>query len=241
MKVLLTRRPSDNARMVPMLKSAGLEAVQLPLIELEDTGHDLPGGRFDFSVFTSAAAVEVLSARNEGRLLGVPAYAVGPRTAGLLKENAYLDVRQSSGDVENLAARISADFGGRSGICGIYPCGEKRARDLSAMVEPAGIALESVETYRLKEKEVSRDALRASLNGAEGGAVAVFSTESGRRLLELVQRHSLEKALANLSAAALSEGIAETLDARLFQNIHVAERPDAEAMVKLLAELDRQH
>lgn len=239
MKVLLTRRSADNARMAALFVPAGLEAVSLPLIELEDTGRALPDRGFDFSVFTSGAAIEVLSSRKEDCLHEMPAYAVGPRTAALLRQEAYPDVRQGPDDAEGLARLIASDFGERDAVCGIYPCGEARAKDLSGMLKPAGIALDLAEVYRLSECEVSRDAMAAALGSTKGGAVAVFSAESGKRLVAEVRRFGLEGAFKTISAAVLSQGVADALGAGLFHDVRVAAHPDAGSMVELLTEIRR--
>ena len=236
MKVLLTRRSADNTRKAALFASAGLEAVSLPLIELEDTGSVLPGRTHDFSVFTSAAAIEVLSSREERRLCGSPAYAVGPRTAEMLRQEAYLDVRQGPGDAEGLANLIAADFVGRDTVCGIYPCGEARAKDLAAMLEPVSITLDLAEIYRLTECEASRDTMAAALGSTKGGAVAVFSAESGKRLVAQARRLGLENAFETISAAVLSQRVADALGADLFRDVRVAAHPDAESMVELLVD-----
>lgn len=235
MKVLLTRRSADNARMAALFAPLGLETISLPLIELEDTGRAVPDHGHDFSVFTSAAAIEVLSARREDRLHGMPAYAVGPRTAALLRQKAYSNVRQGIGDAEGLADLIASDFAGRNDARGLYPCGEQRALDLAAMLKPAGIALELAEIYRLRECEVGRDAVAAALGSTKGGAAAVFSAESGKRLVAQARRLGLEDMLQAISLAALSQGIADAVDTSLFREVHVAAHPDAQAMAAILA------
>ena len=240
MKVLLTRRTADNARMAALFATAGLEAVSLPLIELEDTGRVLPDRRYDFSVFTSAAAIEVLSSRKEGCLHDMPAYAVGPRTAEMLTQEAYLDVRQGPGDAEGLASLIASDFGGKEAVCGIYPCCEARARDLAGMLEPAGITLDLAEIYRFTECGVSRDEMAAALGSTKGGAAAVFSAESGKRLVAQARRLGLESAFETISAAVLSQGVADTLDADLFRDVRVAAHPDAGSMVELLVDIRQE-
>ena len=237
MKVLLTRRSADNTRMAALFAPAGLEAVLLPLIELADTGEVLPEYPYDFSVFTSAAAAEVLASRQEVRLQDLAAYAVGPRTAAQLRQKAYRNVREGPGDAEGLATLIAADFDGHEGARGVYPCGKERARDLAAMLKPSGIALDLAEVYRLKECGVGRDALAAALGSTNGGAVAVFSAESGKRLMAQVGRHGLEDMLAPISLAALSQGVADAFDTDAFGDVHIAARPDAAAMAELLGQM----
>ena len=239
MKVLLTRRSADNARMAALFAPLGLEAVLLPLTELEDSGLALPDHGHDFSVFTSAAAIEVLSARGEGRLKDRPAYGVGPRTAELLRQEAYPDVRQGPGDAEGLAGLIAADFGGRNAVRGVYPCGEHRARDLAVMLKPAGIALDLAEIYQFRECAVGRDAMAAALGSTKGGAAAVFSAESGKRLVTRARRLGLEDMLQAISLAALSQGVADAVDTSLFRDVHVAAHPDAQAMAEMLAGMQR--
>lgn len=85
MRVLLTGTARQSARLAPLLRAAGLEPVECPLVELDP----LPGGpidtsRFDWVVLTSRPAVELFLARARGPLPRVA--AIGPGTAAALRE-----------------------------------------------------------------------------------------------------------------------------------------------------------
>ena len=197
MKVLLTRRSDDNARMAALLAPAGLEAVSLSLIELADTGEVLPEYPYDFSVFTSAAAAEVLASRQEVRLQDLAAYAVGPRTAAQLRQKAYRNVREGPGDAEGLATLIAADFGGHEGARGVYPCGEARARDLATMLKPSGIALDLAEV----------DTLYAGIEGLEDAAAVPVKHPILGHVLTMAYVGQAELMLEDVAEALEAAGI----------------------------------
>ncbi|MCB1386263.1 MAG: uroporphyrinogen-III synthase [Nitratireductor sp.] len=238
MKVLLTRRSEDNARMVPVFARHGLETVSLPLVELEDSGCRLPEGEADFTIFTSAAAVAILARRGVAPLAGKPAYAVGERTSDALAMLAYKDIRIGDGSAADLAARIiaeqSAAMAGAPSPTGLYLCGETRRAELEQRLEAAGIALVIAELYRLRPLDMRRQALETALAAVRGGAIAVFSAESGLRLMAQVRRHGMETHLSTLLLAGISEPAIRPLPANLFRKVIHADGPDAGVLAQAI-------
>ena len=85
MRVLLTGTAGQSARLAPLLRAAGLEPVECPLIRVEPVGEgplDVEG--YDWLVLTSRPAAELLLARAHGPLPRVA--AIGPGTAEALRE-----------------------------------------------------------------------------------------------------------------------------------------------------------
>ena len=85
-RVVLTRAAGANDELAARLRSAGLEVVEHPLIQIERiAGPPLRVDRYDWVVLTSRNAVEVLFERLRG---GLPRVAViGPGTAEALRQH----------------------------------------------------------------------------------------------------------------------------------------------------------
>ena len=86
MRVALTRSAGANEALAQRLRSAGIDAVEWPLIAIAPLeGPPLRVGHYDWLVLTSRNGVEAFFARLEGPL--PPVAAVGPGTAEALRSH----------------------------------------------------------------------------------------------------------------------------------------------------------
>jgi uroporphyrinogen-III synthase len=215
MRRLVVLRPEPGASAtVQRARAIGLDAVAVPLFEVEPVAWEVPDPReFDALLLTSANAV-----RHGGdgleRLRGLPVYAVGEATAAAARRAGFEIAATGAVGVDALLASIPA------GVRLLHLCGEHR---------DAAVAAPAVPVYRSVELPPP-DELRA----LEAQVVAVHSPRAGRRLAELVDRAGIDR--ATIRIAAISQAAAATAGDGWAMR-EAAETPDDAALLALAARL----
>lgn len=238
MKVLLIRREADGLRTAALLEQNGLIPVILPLFEKIDIAAPKEMTSPDFLVFTSAAAVESVSANELADFDHVPAYAVGPRTADALKNKEYSNVRMGSGNANDLALLIRSDHEAQKAR-GIYYCAEDRAFDMQGALAKSGISLEQREVYRMEKCFVEKDRFLQALNSVQNGAILIFSQRSADHLLHLVRQYEAYSLLETIEFIAISEKTCLTLGNELVKSVHISDVPNETSMIDKVKSLSR--
>jgi len=192
MRRVLVLRPEPGASStVKHARQRGLDAVAIPLFEIEPVEWRAPdAGSLDGLLITSANAI-----RSAGdqllELRGLPIYAVGPATADAAREAGF-DVA-SSGDagVERLLGSIEAD------LRLLHLCGEDRKETADAKQQIHAIAV-----YRSRAKE------NVDLSAAQASVAMIHSPRAGRRFAELVANKETISiaAISDDAAAAVGDG-----------------------------------
>jgi len=214
MKRLLVLRPEPGASAtLARARAMGLEAVAVPLFEVEPVDWDAPdAGGFDGLLLTSANAVRCAGAQLQ-ELRGLKAYVVGEATAEAARDAGFDIASTGDAGVDRLLGSIEPD------LRLLHLCGEDRRapQDARQTITPLAV-------YRAKPIECPQ-------LPAPGGSVAlIHSPRAGRRFAELVTDRT-GAALAAISAAA-----AEAAGTG-WKSIEVAERPEDEALLALAARL----
>lgn len=252
MRVLLTRRREDSERSAKRYHEAGFEPVILPLFERRATGLPMPGDRFDFTIFTSVAAVEALSPESHGSLRHLPAYAIGPRTAKVLGEKSYSIVRHGTGNAKDLAGQICANVNVESVNqpdadrfwSGLYPCGEVRSFDFSAaFMKIAGnpaIRVVDWEVYRIEQLDPGETALRTAVTGSQPLLIPLYSTASATHFFELLARYGLGEAISGVRFVAISAQCLDGFPPQFAKTASIAHLPNEEGMVLAATQLHNQ-
>ena len=214
MRRVLVLRPEPGASAtVARARERGLDAVAVPLFEVEPVAWDAPDAApFDGLLLTSANAV-----RHGGpglqRFRELPAYAVGAATADAAREAGFEIAAIGDTGVDALLAAIPAD------LRLLHLCGEDRR----APANP-GQQITSVPVYR------ATDNPDPDLSRAEGTVVLVHSPRAGRRLAELVADRGA------IAVAAISAAAAEAVGDG-WERVEVAQQPSDDALLALAARL----
>jgi uroporphyrinogen-III synthase len=218
---LLILRPEPGAtKTLERARSLGIEAHVYPLfyvIPLSWTGPD-PGG-CDAILFTSTNAL-----RHGGPGLVpyhiLPAYAVGEATSAAALEAGFVDVVTGAGTVEDAVGDAAA----RGHIRLFHPGGRHRTK-----FSPPNPAIVDAAVYEAAE---AGDATGLADAVAPGMALLVHSPRAGRRLAQLLpseRRSGLF--LVGISTAAVDAA------GTGWAAVHVADRPDDNALLALAAGL----
>jgi uroporphyrinogen-III synthase len=217
MRRLFVFRPQPAAgQTVERAIAMGLDAVALPLFELEPIEWTAPDCRdFDGILLTSANAVNMAGAEME-RLRGLPVHAVGEATA-LAAEVAGLGVAaRGEGGVDDLLKAIDPD------TRLLHLCGEDRRAP-----EAPPQAITRVTVYRAKAVPNVQ-----GLEELQGQVAILHSPRAARRLAELVDAASR----ANVMLAAISKAAADAAGTG-WKSLRVASAPTDAALLALAARL----
>jgi len=214
LKRLLVLRPEPGASAtVAKARKLGLDAVAVPLFEVEPVAWEPPDAAgFDGLLLTSANAVrcggEVL-----GTLRGLKTYAVGETTAEAAREAGFDIAATGDAGIDRLLGSIEPD------LKLLHLCGEDRREP-----ESAKQAITPVVVYRSNPVEAP------NLDPTEGAVALIHSPRAGRRFAELVSDRSETR------IAAISEAAGEAAG-RGWARAEVAEQPTDDALLALAASL----
>ncbi len=240
--ILVTRSREQAGGLTGELKRLGARVIESPVIgfeEPEDWGPvdtaiaDLR--RFDWTIFTSANAVdrflgrlETLCPGEEGsrRLAGTRLAAVGPATAGgLVRRGLPVETIPSSHRAEGLIEALSA-----SGVKGkriLIPRAEKAREILPDALEEAGAEVTVVTVYRTVAQPVGQR-VRAAL---ERGAVDMATFTSPSTVRNLLEGIGGVSPLQGIALAAIGPVTADALEERGLQADVTAPSSTVEGLV----------
>ena len=92
MKVLVTRPIEDGAKTAERLKKRGVDVVLAPVTAITSTGQAPPSTPFDAVLISSANAIRHLPDDARTRLLHVPLFCVGEKTASVARSAGFTSV-----------------------------------------------------------------------------------------------------------------------------------------------------
>ena len=214
MRRLAVLRPEPGASATAKrARERGLEAIAVPLFEIEPLGWEAPeAAQFDGLLLTSANAIRHGGSKLED-LRGLAVYAVGAATAEAAREAGF-DIRATGDDgVDRLLGSVEAD------LRLLHLCGEDRR-------EPAETRqrITAIPVYRAKPNE------GPDLSAIESSVALIHSPRAGRRFAELAREKASIAILAISAAAAEAAGSG-------WQRVEVAEAPNDDALLALAARL----
>ena len=190
MRRLFVFRPEPAARQTTRTaKDLGLDAVSIPLFELESIDWTVPDPRdFDAMLLTSANTVR-MAGEGLASFRALPVHAVGEGTAVAARVAGLGVASVGNAGVDELLAEVPRD------ARLLHLCGEDKREPSTA-----GRSITSVAVYRANEKpNVS------GLQALEGQAAVVHSPRAARRLAELISPGTR----STIRLAAISKATAE--------------------------------
>jgi len=231
MLVLLTRAADEGMRSATKLEAAGHAALLSPVLEMVPTGAPWPVGVIDAVLATSARGFELFSDTPawplpELRRL-VPLYLVGERTHETARERGFEGLATIECDAKTLAGAAVASL--PPGARLVYLAGRDRKPDLERTLVDAGNIVEVVEVYAAQSADALSEAAIAAQETGAIGAVLHYSRRSTEIYLELALRAGLD--LRSQTHVAISQDAAAPLWAARCTEVHIAERPDEQAMI----------
>jgi uroporphyrinogen-III synthase len=222
-RLLVTRPEPDASETAARLNALDIETVVEPLLIAETLATTLPPAEgFAALAVTSANTLRALAARGDiERLMGLPVYTVGDKTAAVARSYGFADVTSAAGNFGDLVALLLA-----AGIKGpiLYPAASKQAGDLRAALAPHGIMVITVPVYAMNPAPKMTTPM-AGIDGA-----LLYSRRTAEAFVALAPP-DLDR--ARLGMLCLAEPVAEPLMAAHFVRVSLADHPSEEAMMAL--------
>ncbi|WP_265517728.1 uroporphyrinogen-III synthase [Nitratireductor luteus] len=228
-RVLVTRPEPGASETAARLEALGHQPLVLPLTEIRALPADAPDlSGFDAVAITSANAVRHAPEELLSRLSGLPAFAVGPRTAQRAREAGLHVMPEHRGDAAALARLVAEKVSRGSGI--VVLCGRVRRDALEAGLSAAGLRSLVVETYDTLAKPLSEADVERLLGDASPDFVLVHSRFAASLL---VQNASIGRRLT-ARFICISQRVAGALGRFPRETCLVAPAPTDEAMLSLI-------
>jgi uroporphyrinogen-III synthase len=212
-RVLILRPEPSASATAKMARERGLDAVSVPLFEVEPVQWDAPeASSFDGLLLTSANAVRAGGSPLEA-LRGLSVYAVGEATAEAARAAGFDVAASGDSGIDRLLGSIDGD------LKLLHLCGEDRREPTDGRQSITPVAV-----YRAKPIEDPR-------LGNVGDAVAlIHSPRAGRRFAELAgDRRSI-------AVAAISHAAREAVGSG-WRAIEIAEAATDEALLAVAERL----
>lgn len=231
MRVLVTRAEPDGQIFADQLRAAGFDAILAPVMRIEIVKAEIDLNGISALAFTSANGVRAFTANCARRDL--PVFAVGPVTAEAATAAGFRKISAAGGDVGSLANHIAAESAS-VGLGLLHAAGEDRAGDLVALLGARGIAARRQTLYRAAPIETLSPDVIALMAQENGLWVTLFSPRTAKLFLDLAGEAGLGPRFAAMSAACLSEAVAEAASAASWSEVAVAADRTAAGVLELL-------
>jgi uroporphyrinogen-III synthase len=228
MRVLVTRPREQAEATARRLEGLGHEALVAPLLTVTATGEPPPPGPFQALVVTSANAVPALA----GLTKALPVFAVGGRTAALVREAGFAAVTAAA-DAARLAASTACSA--RPGARLLHVAGRDHKPEPRASLEAAGFPVETWIAYEAVAARELPEATAAALSAGTLDAALHYSARTAGTALALAKAAGVETAFLDLAHACLSEDVAAPLREQGRLRLIVADEPDEASLFAALA------
>jgi uroporphyrinogen-III synthase len=232
MRVLVTRPKEDAEETAVRLRARGHTVLIAPLIEIRFVdGPEIPFGGVQAILATSSNGVHALARRTSRR--DVPLFAVGAQTARAAHSSGFATVKSADGDARALAA-ATVNWAKPNAGALLHAAGAETKGALAESLRAAGFEVRTEVLYdAIGVNELSTNALMA-LTAGNLDAVLLFSPRSARIFSNCVVKADVADRCAALEALCISAVAADNLSVLPFRAVHVAKRPDQEALLALL-------
>ena len=233
MRVLITRPQVDAIELTAELERLGHDVISEPLLQISI----LPGAEeatdhLQALVLTSANGARAAAARIRNKAL--KAFAVGPATAAELRAGGFTNVSASTGHgVPDLVTHIAAEAKPDAGPL-LHVTSAHTAGDLAGALARLGFRVLTREAYAATATRELSVSTVSWLSAGEIDAAMFFSPRTAGTFSALVEAQGLAGHCQRITALALSENVAKSLQPLMFRKLLVAETTDTGAMLALL-------
>jgi uroporphyrinogen-III synthase len=237
-RIVITRPRDEAIGLAAELTARGYDTLIEPMLEIVPLPAPIPDlDAYRALVFTSANAVRVFAERSPDRAR--PAYAVGIRTADSLRKAGFADVRGASGDAELLAEFIRETLGDDGPV--LHLAGQDVARDMEALLAPAGIGVDSLALYEAVPADGFSKPLVDALYACTIGSVLFFSVRTAATFGTLLAELGLAEMITPISALCLSSQVATEAAKLPWRRVAAAAQPTAASLLTLLSQYDADY
>jgi len=137
LRLIVTRPQPAADKTAKKLRQMGHEVEVSPVLEIVDTGADLPAGGFDGLVVTSANALRIIDRPGIIEVIrNMPIFCVGDTTALAAEKIGFSTVYSAAGTARELADLVKYWLHSQGGMEKriLYACGEERSESLEQIL-----------------------------------------------------------------------------------------------------------
>jgi len=230
-RLLVTRPEEEGTRTAAALRSRGHEVWLAPLLRIEAIADAALGaGPWQAVILTSANAARAVAVhRRMAELKGLPAYAVGARTAKAAAAAGFAPVHSADGDVDALVALVAAKAADPRHPL-LYLAGEQRAGDVAGALAARGITVETAIVYRAAMATRLPPEVESLLAAGRIDAVLHYSARSAEAFLAALRAAEIANLSIKVKHLCLSCQVAAPLVAAGARRVEVAAVPNESAL-----------
>jgi len=239
MAVLVTRPQPDDEATAAALRARGFAVLTAPMLRFEPVAfRDDEDARYGAIIVTSANALRGLTPHlAASRLLKLPLFAVGERTAAAARGVGFENVIAADGDATTLRDLVLAGVKAKelkktSPL--LYLAGADLARDLSGELGERGFTVVTQTTYRMVPTPRLSGEVREAFAANRLEAVLHYSGRSAQAFIEAIRGAGVEISALSLPQYCLSGRIATVLRDAGASRVVVASSPDEQALFAAL-------
>jgi uroporphyrinogen-III synthase len=231
---LLITRPREEAEdFAAAVRAVGIDPFIEPMLEIRPNSLarplDLAG--VQALLVTSRNGLAALAQATTRR--DIPLFAVGDASARAARAAGFISVQSADGDAEALAALVIDNLEPRQGVV-LHVAGKAVAGDLTGTLAAAGFAARRAVLYEAVAATALSPGCGAALAAGRLDAAVFFSPRTAATFVRLVQAAALQDKFATMIAFCLSPAAAAAAAALSWGRIAVAERPNQDALLRLL-------
>lgn len=237
MRLILTRPVDQARRLAARLAGHDVVPILAPMLVVRpmEPPPAIPPGT-QAVLMTSANAVPALAA---GRWSG-PVLAVGDRTADRVRQAGFGAVESAGGTARDLL-RLAVKRLDPAGGPVVYLSGAEIARDLAEDLGQAGFSALRRVAYRTEGRDRLEEPTRTRIADRRFDGVVFHSARTAAIFLSLVGAAGLTGNLDHAVAFCLGARVRAAAADGPWRQIHVAPRPDAAALERLIVETAAKH
>jgi uroporphyrinogen-III synthase len=251
MAILVTRPQPDNEATGASLRARGFDVLLAPMLRFEPVGlPDDACSDYAAVVVTSANALRAVEPQLAGhRLLDLPLFAVGDRTAAVARRAGFTTVISADGNAADLRelvlAKISNKISNKAKDKAknkklrtvrpvLYLAGADLSHDLAGELAEGGLSVVTRTTYRMATLSVLPRETCDAIAANQVEAVLHYSVRSARAFLDAVRSAGVEISALAVQQCCISGTVASILREAGATQVTVASSPDENALLGVL-------
>jgi uroporphyrinogen-III synthase len=231
LQLLVTRPEPDAEATAAALRARGHAVLVAPLTRIEPVAAELGPGPWAAVLISSANAARAMENHPQRQeVIGLPAIAVGDRSAAAARDAGFAEVLSAGGTAGDLVALAARHRWKRAPL--LYLAGADRAADLVAELAARSVSVEMRVVYQAVAEGYLGDEVVGALRAGTLDGVLHYS----RRSAEIYLHATAEIAAAALAPVhfCLSARVAESLAAAGAAAVRIAPDPDEESLLRLI-------
>lgn len=239
MAILVTRPHPDSETTAAGLRARGYEVLLAPVLKFEPVAfRDDHETDYAAVLVSSANAIRAVAPQlKDSRLLRLPLFAVGERTASAARDAGFDNVIVAGGDAAMLRDCVLERVRSRKlkkGSTLLYLSGADLSRDIAAELGAHGFNVVTQTTYRMAPIAGLPRQVCEGFASHQIEAVLHYSRRSARAFLDATRAEGVEISALAIPQCCLSENIASALREAGAAQLTVAASPDENALFDAL-------